>query len=95
MVDLTVAAIPYFFGTMGWEAIHQRNRRERTGVETAGDYERMDTITSLTMGTVSLVMPFVAAPFMKRFDVLAGRYRGAILGIAGSAAVAAVETDKQ
>ena len=88
-----MAAIPYFFGTMGWEAAHQRRRRERTGIATAGDYERMDTITSLTMGTVSLVMPFIANPFMRRFDVVSGRYRKVVLGVAGGAAVAAVVAD--
>jgi len=93
VVDLTVAAIPFFFGTMGAEAWHQRRRLERTGVRTAGDYERNDTITSLTMGTISLVMPFVANPFMRRFDVMNGRYRKVALSVAGSAAVAAVVAD--
>lgn len=93
MVDLTVAAIPFFFGTMGAEAWHQHQRLERTGMPTAGDYERNDTITSLTMGTVSLAMPFVANPFMRRFDVRDGRYRRIALGVAGTAAVTAVIAD--
>ena len=93
MIDLTVAAIPFFFGSMGAEAAYQRRRRELTGVPTAGDYERNDTITSLTMGTVSLVMPFVANPFMRRFDVRDGRYRRIALGVAGTAAVTAVIAD--
>ena len=93
MIDLTVAAIPFFFGSMGAEAAYQRRRRELTGVPTAGDYERNDTITSLTMGTLSLAMPFVATPLFRRFDVLDGRYRRIVLGIVGGAAVATVAAD--
>ena len=57
-MDLTLAAIPGYFGSMAAEhAWLVRHRAERG--PTAGDYERRDTITSLTIGVGSLVVPRV------------------------------------
>ena len=43
MVDLTVAAIPFFFGSMGAEAALIKRRQEREGGPRPSDYETNDT----------------------------------------------------
>ena len=91
-MDLTVAAIPFYFGSMGAEAWWM-DRRAATNGPSPGDYERRDTIASLSMGVASLVAPLVTRPLFQQFDVGRGRYRKVILGVAGGAAVAAVVAD--
>ena len=91
-MDLTVAAIPGYFASMGIEAWFL-DRRHRAGGATPGDYERSDTIASLTMGVASLVTPLLAKPVFHQFDVGRGRYRKVVLGVAGGAAVTAVVAD--
>ena len=56
--DLTVLAVPFYFGAMAVEYVRLR-QRARTEGPSAGEYERRDTVASLTMGTASLVAPFV------------------------------------
>jgi sterol desaturase/sphingolipid hydroxylase (fatty acid hydroxylase superfamily) len=92
-VDLTVAAIPFFFGSMGLEAAILKRRRDRGAPPSAGDYERNDTLVSLGMGVASLVLPAITVPLFRKFDVLDGRYRKIVLGVAGGAAVTAVAAD--
>jgi sterol desaturase/sphingolipid hydroxylase (fatty acid hydroxylase superfamily) len=91
-VDLTVAAIPGYFASMGVEAwfLDRRHRREGSS---PGDYERRDTVASLTMGVASLLTPLLAKPVFHQFDVGRGRYRKAVLGVAGAAAVTTVVAD--
>ena len=89
MVDLTIAAIPFFWGSMGAEALYLKRARDAGAAPSAGDYEWRDTATSLGMGVASLVVPAVTRPIFKRFDVVDGRYRRTVLGVAGAAAVAA------
>ena len=91
-MDLTVAAIPFYFGSMGAEAWFL-DRRGRTDGPSPGDYEQQDTIASLAMGVASLVAPFVTRPVFHRFDVAGGKYRKVILGVAGGAALTAVVAD--
>ena len=93
MVDLTIAAIPFFWGSMGAEALYLKRTRDAGAAPSAGDYEWRDTATSLGMGVASLVVPAVTRPIFKRFDVVDGRYRRTVLGVAGAAAVAAVAAD--
>ncbi|HNE37187.1 MAG TPA: hypothetical protein PKZ82_11795, partial [Microthrixaceae bacterium] len=93
MVDLTIAAIPFFWGSMGAEALYLKRARDAGAAPSAGDYEWRDTATSLGMGVASLVVPAVTRPIFKRFDVVDGRYRRTVLGVAGAAAVAAVAAD--
>ncbi|MGZ8766655.1 MAG: hypothetical protein ACXW2C_13285, partial [Acidimicrobiia bacterium] len=57
-MDSTVAAVPVYFATMGAEYFWLRKRTRRHGPSPA-DYERRDTITSLTMGVGSLLAPIV------------------------------------
>ena len=59
-MDSTVAPVPGYFATMGAEYRWLRKRAERDGPSPA-DYERHDTVTSLTMGVASLLAPIVAA----------------------------------
>ncbi len=47
--DLTVVAIPFYFGSMAVEYLWLRRRPEQSG-PTAGDYERRDTVASLPWG---------------------------------------------
>jgi len=75
MVDLTIAAIPFFWGSMGAEALYLKRARDAGAAPSAGDYEWRDTATSLGMGVASLVVPAVTRPIFKRFDVVDGRYR--------------------
>lgn len=91
-MDLTVIAIPYYFGTMGAEyAYLKATGKDRP--RTAGDYEWHDTLASLSMGVGSLLAP----AFFKR--VLApvapgtGRYRKVLVGAAVGAAAAATVAD--
>jgi len=51
-MDATVLAVPVYFGTMGGEYLYLRKRAETRGPSPA-DYERRDTVTSLTMGVAS------------------------------------------
>ncbi len=92
MVDLTVAAIPFYFGTMGAEAAWWRKRREDGGAA-PGDYERNDTIASLAMGLGSLVVPLATRPPMRNFDIAGGRWRKVALGVAAGAALTAAAAD--
>ena len=90
MVDLTVAAIPFYFATMGAEARWHAKRRV-PGTSQPGDYERDDTLTSLAMGVGSLLAPMVSKPLMKKFDLGAGRWaRTALVATAAAGATALV-----
>ncbi|MFI5043167.1 MAG: sterol desaturase family protein, partial [Acidimicrobiales bacterium] len=91
-IDLTVAAIPFYFGSMGAEALWQRHTAATRG-PAPGDYERDDTIASLSMGVASLVVPLATRRLFHEFDLGRGKYRRAVLGIAGGAAIATVVAD--
>lgn len=88
-MDLTVAAIPGYFGTMGAEYLYLRWRAEQQGPSPA-DYERHDTVTSLTMGVASLLAPLVATKLLDPITPGVGRY-GKVL-VAGAAGAVAVTT---
>ncbi len=86
-MDLTVAAVPGYFATMGLEYRYLQARSAREG-PSAADYERRDTITSLTMGTLSLFAPVVASKVLGPFVPGKGRYGKVLVGTAlGAAAV--------
>lgn len=89
-MDLTVAAIPAFFGTMGLEYAYLKRKAERDG-PSAGDYERFDTVTSLTMGVGSLLAPIAMGKLLAPITPGTGRYAKVLLGVAaGSVAVTTV-----
>jgi sterol desaturase/sphingolipid hydroxylase (fatty acid hydroxylase superfamily) len=81
-VDLTVAAIPIYAGTMAAEIAWYRRRRrhgERIG---PGDYETDDTIASLAMGAGSLLAPLVMPTVLEPITPGVGRYGKALVGAA-------------
>ena len=90
--DPTVLAIPFYFATMGAEYV--ASRRRSAGTEpTAGDYERRDTIASLTMGVLSLVAPAVAPRILRPITPGRGRYGRALVVAAAGAAAATTAAD--
>ncbi len=89
-MELTVAAIPFYFGSMGAEYAWQRRHAAERG-PAPGDYEWHDTIASLTMGVGSLVAPLVAQKLLGPVTPGKGRYAKALLAIAaGGVAVSAI-----
>ncbi|HEX4492468.1 MAG TPA: sterol desaturase family protein [Acidimicrobiia bacterium] len=91
-MDPTVAAIPVFFGTMGAEHAWLRAHAGARG-PTAADYERRDTITSLTMGTASLLAPIVVPKLLGPFTPGKGKYGKALVGTALTAAAVTTLAD--
>lgn len=86
-MDLTVIAIPGYFGTMGAEYLYLRRRAQREGASPA-DYERRDTVTSLAMGVGSLLAPIVAQKVLDPVTPGVGRYgRYLVFGAAGAVAL--------
>ena len=92
-VDATVVAIPFYFGSMEAERRHLRRRAELEGPSPA-DYDRPDTIASLSMGVASLLAPFAAGALAKRVTPGRGRWGRALVGTAVVAAVATTVADR-
>ena len=89
-MDLTQAATPGYFATMALEHRVLERRARRLGPSPA-DYERNDTLTSLGMGVLSLVAPFVAAKVLSPLVPGTGRYGRALVATAvGAAAITTV-----
>ncbi|MEX0768634.1 MAG: sterol desaturase family protein, partial [Microthrixaceae bacterium] len=91
-MDLTVVAIPGFFGSMAYEAWWLDRRAKAEGPSPV-DYERKDTLASLAMGTGSLFIPVVTKKLAKNLAAGSGKWAQPLLGIAGAAALAAVVAD--
>lgn len=91
-MDLTVVAIPGFFGSMGAEYLWLRRTRDEREPGPA-DYEWRDTLVSLGMGQLSLLAPFVTKRFLDQVTPGKGRWAKAALGITAGAAVAATVAD--
>jgi hypothetical protein len=88
--DLTVLAIPMYFGSMGAEYLWLRNRDDELE-GAAGLYERRDTIASLTMGVGSLLAPLVMPKLLRNVVPGKGKYGRALVTTAlGAAAVTTV-----
>ncbi|HQR27782.1 MAG TPA: hypothetical protein PLP61_12160, partial [Nocardioides sp.] len=85
-VDLTVAAIPAFFGAMGAEYLWQRAHPVEPGTR-AGDYQRADTLASLSMGVGSLLAPYVARKVLDPLTPGVGRHGRVLLGLGAATAV--------
>ncbi len=92
-MDATVAAVPVYFGTMEAERRYLVKRAEREG-PSAADYERRDTITSLTMGVASLVAPMVMPKLLGPFTPGKGRYGKALVAGAIGAVAVTVAADR-
>ena len=91
--DLTVVAIPVFFGAMALEYVVLRRRAAARGSSSAGDFERRDTVASLTMGTASLAAPFVLPRLLRPFTPGRGRLGKLLVAGAVGAAAAATAAD--
>jgi sterol desaturase/sphingolipid hydroxylase (fatty acid hydroxylase superfamily) len=90
-VDLTVAAVPGYFASMGVEHLYLKRRAQRRGAPAPSDYERRDTLASLAMGVGSLVAPMVLPKLLKPFTPGKGRYGKALVATAvGAAAITTV-----
>jgi sterol desaturase/sphingolipid hydroxylase (fatty acid hydroxylase superfamily) len=92
-LDPTVAAIPAYFGTMGMEYAWLRRRAERQG-PSAADYERADTLTSLTMGVGSLLAPILMPKLLDPITPGTGRYGKALVAGAAGAVAATTIADR-
>jgi sterol desaturase/sphingolipid hydroxylase (fatty acid hydroxylase superfamily) len=89
-LDLTVVAVPFYFGGMAIEYLWLRHRSIDVGPR-AGDYERRDTLASLAMGVGSLVAPMVVPKLLRPLTPGRGRYGKAIVAVAlGAAALTTV-----
>ncbi len=85
--DLTVLAVPFYFGSMAAEYLWLRRRAVSQG-PTAGNYERRDTLASLTMGVGSLVAPLVVPKVLRPLTPGRGRYGRVLVTVAiGAAAI--------
>jgi sterol desaturase/sphingolipid hydroxylase (fatty acid hydroxylase superfamily) len=93
MLDLTVASIPVYFGTMAAEHRHLRARAAEQGPSPA-DYTPQDTATSLAMGLGSLVVPLVLPKVVRHVVPGKGRYGKVLVGVAAAAAVATTVADR-
>ncbi|MEZ5137385.1 MAG: sterol desaturase family protein [Acidimicrobiales bacterium] len=89
-MDLTVVAIPYYFGTMGAEYAYLQRSRDDAAPR-GGDYERKDTLASLAMGVGSLLAPLTVKKLAEPVTPGKGRYgKVLVAGALGAAAVATV-----
>nr|MBA2279776.1 hypothetical protein [Acidimicrobiia bacterium] len=91
--DLTVAAIPFYFGSMEAERRWLGRRAEAQGPSPA-DYTKPDALASLSMGVLSLVAPFAGDALRKRVTPGTGRHPRALVGTAAVAAAATTVADR-
>jgi sterol desaturase/sphingolipid hydroxylase (fatty acid hydroxylase superfamily) len=91
-MDLTVVAIPAYFSTMGAEFLHLK-KQSTTRAPIAGDYERRDTIASLSMGVGSLLGPLVIPKIVAPVTPGKGKYGKVLVGVAATAAIATTVLD--
>jgi sterol desaturase/sphingolipid hydroxylase (fatty acid hydroxylase superfamily) len=93
MIDLTVVAVPFYFGSMGAEYRALVTRADLRGPGPA-DYTPEDTKASLAMGVGSLVAPFAAAALARQFLPGKGRFPKVLVRTAVAAAVATTVADR-
>jgi sterol desaturase/sphingolipid hydroxylase (fatty acid hydroxylase superfamily) len=88
--DLTVVAVPFYFAAMAAEHRWARRRAAERG-PTPGDYERRDTVVSLSMGVASLVIPQLLPRVLGPLTPGRGRYGRILVRVAiGAAALTTV-----
>lgn len=92
-MDLTVTATPFYFGSM---FVERRRLARRAAAEgpTSADYDRPDTLASLTMGTASLVAPLAAKQLVKQILPGKGRFPKVLVRTAVAATVATTVADR-
>ena len=91
--DLTVLAVPAYFGTMEAERRKLKRRALEQG-PSAADYTPEDTKASLAMGIGSLVMPLAAHAVVRHLVPGKGRFGRALVGTAIGAAIATTVADR-
>ena len=88
--DPTVAAVPVYAATILAERALLRRRTVANGPSPA-DYETRDMVTSLAMGTASLLVPLVAPRLLRPITPGVGRHgRTLVMGAAALTAVTVV-----
>ena len=92
-VDATVVAIPFYFGSMEVERRWLRRRAATEGPSPA-DYDRPDTVASLSMGVGSLVLPLASYAAVKHLTPGRGRFGKLLVGTAVGAVVATTVADR-
>ena len=92
-MDPTVVAIPGYFGSMGAEYLWLKKRAEEQG-PSAADYEKRDTIASLTMGVASLVAPIVVPKVFGPITPGKGRFGKALVAAAATAVAVTTVADR-
>jgi len=92
-VDLTVAATPFYFGSMGVERWWLAKRAAVQGPSPV-DYTRSDTLASLAMGTGSLLAPFAAAAIKRWITPGTGRFPKVLVRTAIAATAATTVADR-
>jgi sterol desaturase/sphingolipid hydroxylase (fatty acid hydroxylase superfamily) len=90
--DLTVIAVPFYFAGMAVEYVWLRRTADRRSTS-GGDYERRDTIASLTMGFASLVVPLVAPRVLGPITPGRSRFGKALVAAALGAVAATTVAD--
>lgn len=93
MVDLTVAAIPFYFGSMGAEHLWLKRTAAQGRPRSAGDYEKNDTLASLSMGVGSLVVPLALKKVLDPMTPGKGRWGRVLVGTVIGAAAATTVAD--
>ncbi|MFM8305263.1 MAG: sterol desaturase family protein [Actinomycetota bacterium] len=92
-MELTTAAIPGFFSSMAVE--HAWLRRHAGDPRyAAGQYERRDTVTSLTMGVGSILVPLIAERLLRPLTPGRGRFGRALVATALTAAAVTTVADQ-
>jgi sterol desaturase/sphingolipid hydroxylase (fatty acid hydroxylase superfamily) len=92
-MDLTVTAVPFYFGSMAAEKRYLDARSERQG-PSAADYTKEDTTASLAMGVGSLLAPFAAAALVKQVIPGKGRFPKVLVRTAVAATAATTIADR-
>jgi sterol desaturase/sphingolipid hydroxylase (fatty acid hydroxylase superfamily) len=91
--DLTVAATPGYFATMGAEHLWLKRRAARRGVASSADYTKPDTITSLSMGIGSLLVPIALTKLLEPLVPGKGRFGKVLVRTAIGAATVTTVAD--
>lgn len=93
-MELTVGATPGYFATMAAERWYLQRRARLSGAPPGpADYERRDTLASLTMGTASLVAPLVVPKVLGALVRRQGKVRKSLLAVTAAAVTATSAAD--
>lgn len=93
VLDPTVAAIPFYFGSMEAERRYLAKRADEQG-PSAADYTRDDALASLAMGVASLVVPLASHLVARHVVPGKGRFGKLLVGTFAGAVVATTVADR-